>query len=770
MNQIATPKFGVGAPVRRKEDADFISGKGHYTDDLKVAGSAHAVVLRSSLAFAKFTLGGLDDARAMEGVNLILTAADIEETNSIPCKAVLRQIDGSKHWVPKREVLCSDTVRFVGDAIAFIVADTIEQARAALEMIEVDYGDMDPAIGTEAALGEDAPLVWPEHGSNQAFHIGMGNKDAMEEAFQTAHHVTKIKVVNNRVVSNAVEPRACLGEFDTQSGRYTLTTGTQGGHAVRDVISKHILGIDPKDIRVVTPDVGGGFGTKIFTYLEYPLCLIAAKRLGRPVKWLQERTEHFVSDAHGRDNVSTAELALDENGRMTGLKVDVLANMGAYLHEFGPGIPGTGITMSSGLYDVPATWIEAKGVYTNTVPLDAFRGAGRPEALYLIERLADKAAYEIGMDPAEFRRQSFIADDALPYTTATGRTYDTGSFGAHLTKALEKAQYLTFAEREEESRAKGLYRGFGLSSYVEACAFPGGEEAKLELNANGTVTLLIGTQSNGQGHATAYGQIIAEQFGLQMDQVEMVQGDTDRVATGGGTGGSRSIPLGLPSVKAASETLVAKIKEIASEKLEVGVGDLTLEDGQVRVVGTDQQVSLVSVAESQESTLSAAEKVMQDECTYPNGTHVCEVEIDPDTGKTEVVNYVIVDDFGVTVNPMLLAGQVHGGAGQAISQALCEHTVYDEDGQLLSASFMDYHVARADDLPSFDFSTNNVPSTTNAMGIKGAGEAGSIGAAPAVMNAVQNALRKNAGVEHINMPATPIAVWTAIQEAQSAGS
>ncbi|KZL05779.1 xanthine dehydrogenase family protein molybdopterin-binding subunit [Pseudovibrio sp. Ad26] len=767
MNQVATPKFGIGAPVRRKEDAAFISGKGHYTDDLKVAGAAHAVVLRSPLAFAKFTLEGVDDARAMDGVQLILTAADIEGTNSIPCKAVLRQLDGTKHWVPHREVLCSDTARFVGDALAFVVADTVEQARAAMEAIEVDYEDVDPAIGTEAALEDGAPLVWPEHGSNEAFHIGMGNKEVMEKAFQKAHHVTKIKVINNRLVSNAIEPRACIGEFDGESGRYTLTTGTQGGHGMRDLIAKNILNVDPKDIRVVTPDVGGGFGTKMFTYLEYPLCLIAAKRLGHPVKWLQERTEHFMSDAHGRDNVSTAELALDENGKMIGLKVHVLANMGAYLHEFGPGIPQIGITMTPGLYDIPATWVEATGVYTNTVPVDAFRGAGRPEALYLMERLADKAAHEMGMDPAEFRRKSFIPDAALPYTTALGRMYDTGSFGAHLTKALDEIHYSTFAEREAESKAKGLYRGVGLSTYVEACAFAGGEEAKLELNTNGSVTLLIGTQSNGQGHATAYGQVIAEHLGLQLDQVEMVQGDTDRVATGGGTGGSRSIPIGMPSVKAASETLVKKIKEIASEKLEVGVGDLTLEDGQVRVVGTDQQVSLVDVAGSQPDILSAAEKVMQDECTYPNGTHVCEVEIDPETGKTDVVSYVIVDDFGVTVNPMLLAGQVHGGAGQAISQALCENTVYDETGQLLSASFMDYHVARADDLPNFDFSTSNVPSTTNAMGIKGAGEAGSIGAAPAVMNAVQYALRKNAGVEHIDMPATPVAVWSAIQDAQS---
>ncbi|SDR36652.1 xanthine dehydrogenase family protein molybdopterin-binding subunit [Pseudovibrio sp. Tun.PSC04-5.I4] len=766
MNQVATPKFGIGAPVRRKEDNAFITGQGHYTDDISVEGAVHAVVLRSSLAHAKITLSGVDDARSMEGVHLILTAADLEGINKIPCKAVLKQLDGTRHWVPHREVLCSDTVRFVGDAIAFVVADSIDQARAALEVIEVDYDDLDVAIGCEAALDENAACVWPEHGTNKAFHIGMGNKDAMEEGFAQAHHITKIKVVNNRLVSNAVEPRACIGEFDNESGRYTLTTGTQGGHGMRDLITKNILGIDPKDLRVVTPDVGGGFGTKMFTYLEYPLCLVAAKRLGRPVKWLQERTEHFMSDAQGRDNVSEAELALDADGKMIGLKVHVIADMGAYLHEFGPGIPSIGITMTSGLYDIPGTWVEATGVYTNTVPVDAFRGAGRPEAAYVLERLVDKAAFETGVDPAEFRRKSFISSEALPYTTALGRMYDTGEFDVHLTKALETVGYAGFAEREAESKANGLYRGIGMATYVEACAFAGGEEATLELNKNGSVTLLIGTQSNGQGHATAYGQVVAEQLGLQLDQVEMVQGDTDRVRTGGGTGGSRSIPLGLTSVKAASETLVRKIKEIASEKLEVGVADLELEDGHVRVVGTDQQISLVDIAGSLPEQLSAAEKVMQDECTYPNGTHICELEIDPETGKTEILKYVIVDDFGVTVNPMLLAGQVHGGAGQAISQALYENTVYDETGQLLSASYMDYHIARADNLPSFDFSTNNVPSTTNALGIKGAGEAGSIGAAPAVMNAVMYALRKNAGLDEVDMPATPVKVWSALQQAQ----
>lgn len=763
MDQAVTRKFGIGTPVRRKEDNAFLTGHGKYTDDLVFEGALHAVVLRSSLAHARFTLAGLEEARSADGIQLILTAEDLEGVNTLPCKAVAKQLDGTCHWVPTRELLCTDTLRFVGDAIAFIVAESEAQARAAAELIEVDYEDLEVVVGTEGALTDDQALVWPEHGTNEAFRIGTGDQQAMKEAFAKADHITRIKVINNRVVSNAVEPRAAVGEYDAANERYTLTTGTQGGHGMRSLIAKDILGIDPKDLRVVTPDVGGGFGTKMFTYLEYPLCLIAAKRLGRPVKWRQERTEHFMSDAQGRDNVSTAELALDETGRMIGLKAHVVANMGAYLHEFGPGIPQVGISMSSGLYDIAATWAEATGVYTNTVPVDAFRGAGRPEALYLIERLVDKAAHEIEMDPAEFRRMNFIAEDALPYTTATGRMYDTGVFRAHLDRALEVADYEGFRQRIAESEKAGKLRGLGISSYVEACAFAGGEEASLELNKDGSVTLLIGTQSNGQGHATAYGQVIAELLGLDLSQVDMVQGDTDRVRTGGGTGGSRSIPLGLTSVKAASESLARKIKEIASERLEVGASDLELKDGVVRIVGTDQQVSLASIAETQEEPLTASEKIMQDECTYPNGTHVCEVEIDPETGETEILQHVIVDDFGVTVNPLLLEGQVHGGAAQAISQALYENTVFDESGQLLTASFMDYHLARADNVPSFDFSTANVPSTTNALGIKGAGEAGSIGATPAVMNAVADALRRGAGVEHIDMPATPLAVWEALQ-------
>lgn len=766
MNQMVPAKFGIGAPVRRKEDAALITGHGHFTDDFAPEGCQHAYVLRSAMAHAKISVSGLDEARAFPGVSLILTAEDIPDLKTMPTKAVMKQIDGTMHKCPPQPVLCGDEVRYVGDAIAFIVADSVNTAKSAAELIEVDYEPLDVVVGVEEALADGAPLVWPEFGTNKAFTLGHGDADKCAAAFEKAAHVTKIKVVNNRLVANYMEPRVCIAEYDAGTERYTLTSGTQGGHGTRDVICNDILGIDPSRLRVVTPDVGGGFGTKMFVYREYPLCLVAAERLGKPVKWTGERTEHFITDAHGRDNVTTAELALDENHRILGLKIDVLAAMGAYLHQFAPYIPYVGTSMSTGLYDVPALAVTVAGVYDNTVPTDAYRGAGRPEAAYLIERLIEKAGLETGLGSAEIRRRNFVPSEKLPYTTATGRMYDTGDFAGHMEKAMAEADWEGFKARQEKSAAEGKYRGIGMCCYIEACAFPGGEEATVELNDNGTVTLLIGTQSNGQGHVTAYGQVIAEKLGLDLEHVEVIQGDTDRVRKGGGTGGSRSIPLGLPSVNEASKILVQKIKEQAAQQLETGTDDLELVDGNVRVVGTDRQVTLAEVAAQASEKLSGRDEVKQAEATYPNGTHIAELEVDPETGDVTIETYVIVDDFGVTVNPILLEGQVHGGIAQAISQAFCENTVYDEDGQLLTASLMDYKLIRAADLPFFNFQTKNVPSTTNALGIKGAGEAGTIGGCASVMNALQMALRDGAGVAHIDMPATPLRIWEAIQAAK----
>ncbi|WP_075215592.1 xanthine dehydrogenase family protein molybdopterin-binding subunit [Mongoliimonas terrestris] len=764
MNEIANRKFGIGAPVRRREDAALITGHGRYTADILPAGTAHMVVVRSAMAHAAFSLSGLDDARAAPGVVAVWTIDDIDDLGLMPTKARPRQADGSEFWIPDHPILARDVVRHVGEAIAVVFAETAAAAREASELIAVDYDGRPAAVETGRALDPQTPLVWPEHGSNLAFTFGFGDKDAAEAAFAGAARVVELSLVNNRIVCNYMEPRAGLAEYDAATGRWTLTTGTQGGHGVRDLLAKDILGVDRDRIRVVTPDVGGGFGTKAFVYGEYPLIIKAAKDFGRPVRWVSDRTEHFQIDAHGRDNVVTGRLALDGDGRIQALSVDLVAAMGAYLHQYGPFIPWVGATMSTGVYHVPALHAVVKGVYTHTTPTDAYRGAGRPEAAYLLERLMDLAGRETGLGPVEIRRRNFITPAQMPYRTQTGRLYDTGEFDGHLTRALDVADSAGFPARRDAAKAAGKWRGLGIATYIEACAFPGSEEANVVLNTDGTVTLFIGTQTNGQGHATAYGQIIAAALGLTLEAIETVQGDTDRVAKGGGTGGSRSIPLGAASVDIASKALVEQIKELAADRLEASKADLELVDGHVRVVGTDKTLTLADIAASapDPEKLKAHGNFVQDECTYPNGTHICEVEVDPDTGVTAILRYTIVDDFGVTVNPMLLAGQVHGGVVQSIGQALHEHTVYDETGQLLTASFLDYTMPRADDVPGFHFETRNVPSATNMLGIKGAGEAGTIGATPAVMNAVVDALDFGKGIRHVDMPATPARLWAAI--------
>ncbi|HUG63173.1 MAG TPA: molybdopterin cofactor-binding domain-containing protein, partial [Methylomirabilota bacterium] len=625
------------------------------------------------------------------------------------------------------------------------------------------YDPLGAVVETARALDADAPLVWPDRGTNLAFELASGDAAATDAAFARADRVVELTLVNNRIVCNYMETRGAIAEFDPASGRYTLTAGTQGGHAMRDIIANDIMKIDPARLRVVTPDVGGGFGTKSFVYGEYPLLLKAAEALGHPVKWVQDRSEHFQIDSHGRDNITRAELAMDADGRFIGLRIDLIAAMGAYLHQYGPDIPRGGVTMSTGLYDIPALSARIRGVFTNTVPLDAYRGAGRPEAAFVIERLVDFAARESGIDPVDLRLRNFIRPDQLPYRTPTKRLYDTGDFAGHLRRGVDVADMAGFPARREASAAKGKWRGVGISTYVEACAFPGSEEANVVMNRDGAATLFIGTQTNGQGHATAYGQVIAAYLGLDLAKVETVQGDTDRVARGDGTGGSRSIPLGLASVDIASKLLVKQIKDLAAERLEASPGDIELEGGAARVVGTDKSLPLADIAASAPTeSLKAYGNFTQDECTYPNGTHICELEIDPDTGVVTIERYTVVDDFGVTVNPMLLAGQIHGGVAQSIGQALLEHTVFDESGQLLTATFLDYTMPRADDLPFFHFETHNVPSTTNLLGIKGAGEAGTVGATPAVMNAVVDALDHGKGIRHIDMPATPARVWAAI--------
>ncbi|HEX2137667.1 MAG TPA: molybdopterin cofactor-binding domain-containing protein, partial [Microvirga sp.] len=553
--------------------------------------------------------------------------------------------------------------------------------------------------------------------------------------------------------------------------RWTLTLGSQGSHEIRDTLAEHILKVEPERIRVVTTDVGGGFGTKIFMYREYPLCAVAAERLERPVRWAADRTEHFLGDSQGRDNVTTAQMALDRDGRFLGLRIDLKADLGAYLSQFGPSVPANGVRMSPGCYDIPAVHARVRGYYTHTLPVDAYRGAGRPEAAYVIERFVDHIARELGTTPDAIRALNFIKPEAMPYKTATGRVYDTGEFEGHMRRAMELAEWDAFEQRRAEANKRSRIRGIGLASYIEACSGGSAEGAKLRLDADGTITVLIGTQSTGQGHLTAYAQVVSQQLDVPVERIRVVQGDTDLIATGGGTGGSRSIPVGGAAVAGASRILAENLKQLAADALEAGVADLEFADGQVRVAGTDRAVSLADLANHPKATpemLSAADSWKPPAATYPNGTHICEVEIDPETGETEVVRYTIVDDFGVTLNPLLLMGQIHGGVAQGIGQALHERTVYDSSGQLVTASLTDYRLPRAADLPDFQFETRNVPSTTNILGMKGAGEAGAIGACPAVMNAVADALDRGFGIRHVDMPATPDRVFAAIRSTRAA--
>ncbi|OQM73588.1 xanthine dehydrogenase family protein molybdopterin-binding subunit [Manganibacter manganicus] len=763
---VVTPKFGMGASVLRLEDAAFIQGRGRYTDDIQPDGVLHGYVLRSPVAKGKFSIASTEAAKAAPGVHLVLTGADVAHLADLKSGVMQKQPDGT--IAPTRDIpiLCRDRVQYVGDAVAFVVADSRELAQDAAELIEVDYDAEDAASGTAHALDPETPLVWPELGSNRAFTYHVGDKAKTDAAFAKADHITHIEFVNNRLVPNYMEARAAIGEWKADEDRFVLTTGSQGVHSMQKIVAG-VFGADKKRIRVVTPDVGGGFGPKTFVYREYPLVLEAAKRLGRPVKWTGDRTEHFLTDAQGRDNAVKAEMALTKDGRFLGLRVDLFANIGAYISQYGPFIPFVGVSMSTGVYDIQALDVGVTGVYTNTCPVDAYRGAGRPEAAFLLEKLVDACARELGLAPHEIRRRNFIRPDQMPYRTQTGRLYDTGEFAGHMDVSMQRAEWEAFPERLEEAKARGKIRGIGMATYVEACAFAGSEPAFVELNGDGSVTLKIGTQTNGQGHATAYAQFVAEKLNLPMERIHVRQGDTDELKAGGGTGGSRSIPLGGVSAARAGEDLAEKIKRIAADELEAAAGDIELVDGNARIVGTDRSIDYSAIAKAAKlpDDLKGFGEFVQNEATYPNGTHICEVEIDPDTGATYVVRYTVVDDFGATVNPVLLAGQIHGGVMQGIGQALREETVYGDDGQLLSASFMDYAMPRADDVPFFHFETRNVPSTTNALGIKGAGEAGTIGATPAALNAVTDALYRACGVTHIDMPTTPARVWAAIQNA-----
>jgi carbon-monoxide dehydrogenase large subunit len=764
--EMAPLKFGVGQSALRTEDDPLVRGKGHYTDDHSLPGVLHALVLRSPHASANFKIDA-SRARSLPGVELILTADDVADLGGLPCGF---NFPDKPFKAPPYAILARDTVRHVGDAMAFVVADTIDQARDAIEAIEVDWTPQKPAIGLMAAVEKGAPVVWAEHPGNVLYDNTLGDKAKTDAAFAGAHAVAEIEIVNPRVVTNYMETRGALAEYDVKTEHFTLTIGSQGSHTQRNVLCKNILKIPNDKMRVVCPDVGGGFGTRIFPYREYALVAVAARKLKKPVKWIADRGDHFMADTQGRDNLTHARMALAEDGRFLAMEVDMLADMGAYLSMFAPYIPFGGAGMLPGVYDIPAFHCRVRAVFTNTVPVDAYRGAGRPEAAYVVERLVDACARKLGMMPDAIRRKNFIPPKAMPYKTQTGKLYDTGEFAAHLKRAQEMADWKGFASRARAAKRAGKVRGIGLASYIEVCGGVGPETAALHLEDNGDVTVLIGSQSTGQGHQTAYAQLVSEQFGIPLDQVKVVQGDTARIARGAGTGGSSSIPVGGVSVQRATTKLGEQLKELAAEALEASAGDLEIDSGSLRVAGTDRRISFADLARKSHARpdqLSASEKFAPEVGTYPNGTHIVEIELDPATGAIGIFNYVVVDDFGVTLNPLLLAGQIHGGAVQGIGQALLERAVYDPaDGQLITGSFMDYALPRAADAPSFAFETRNVPCKSNPLGVKGAGEAGSIGSCPAVMNAIVDALWREYGIGHIDMPATPERVWSTIHEHQ----
>jgi carbon-monoxide dehydrogenase large subunit len=771
---MSVAKFGVGQPMRRVEDKRFITGHGRYTSDVKAERALQAHVLRSPHAFARFTIRDLSAARAVKGVKLILTAPDLAHLGGVPCQGNVPNADKSPTPNPLLPLLCVDTARHVGDAVAFIVAETAEQARDAAEAIDIVWEALEAVADPREALKTGAPQIWPEGPGNRVFETQIGDAPKVEAAFARAARRVALTIENNRLITNYMETRACLAEYEPATKSYTLTLTSQGVHGLRDTLAEDILNVKPERVRVLTPDVGGGFGTKTFMYREYGLCAEAARRTRRPVRWVADRTEHFLADAHGRDNVTVAEAALDVKGRFLAMRFDITGNLGAYLSQYGPYIHYLGATMLTGVYATPLIHAKVRGVFTNTVQVDAYRGAGRPEAAYVLERLVDAAAAEAGLTPERIRQINFIPPSAMPYKTPIGnRRYDTGDFAGHMARALEAADWAGFKAREKAARKRGKLLGRGFATYIECTAWGSGEEVQARLETDGTVTVLSGTQSNGQGHETAYAQFVSQQLSLPLSRIRVVQGDTARIAEGHGTGGSRSVPVGGVATHMAAQALAEKLRILGSEALETSPADLEFIDGDLVVKGTDRRVSLADLAKRPDATeerRTGEGAFTPPDATYPNGTHVVELELDPETGVIAIINYVICDDFGRTVNPLLLAGQVHGGIAQGIGQALMERAAYDAEGQLISASFMDYAMPRAANLPDFAFETRNVPSTTNPLGIKGAGEAGSIGSCPAVMNAVVDVLRRNFGVGHIDMPATPSRVFAAIRAAQKAGA
>ncbi|MBS0547899.1 MAG: xanthine dehydrogenase family protein molybdopterin-binding subunit [Proteobacteria bacterium] len=760
-------KFGIGDSLRRIEDPRLLTGGGRYTDDTKLSTpAARLYVLRSPHAHADIKRIDTTAAKKAPGVLLIQTGADVKKAGfgDVPCLVPLENRDGTPRGETPRPMLALDRVRHVGDAVAFVVAETLEQAKDAAELIEVDYAARPHVVGTFEAAQPGAPLVHDHIKDNIVFDWQMGDRAATEAAFAKAHKVVTLKLVNQRLVVNSMEPRGAICEYDAKDDRSTLWLSSQGVHMIRPVVADMILKIGSPKLRVRTGDVGGGFGMKIFVHPEYPMVVWASRTLKKTVKWIPDRQEAFQSDVQGRDHVSIAEMALDKDCRFIGERITTYAALGAYLSHFSAFIPTlAGSSMLNGLYTTPAIYVNVKGVMTNTVPTDAYRGAGRPEASYLMERFVDHIARETGKTPDEIRAINFIKPAQFPYKTALGDTYDSGDFETVMRKGMEKADWKGFASRRAQSAAKGKWRGIGMATYVEKCSGGSPETAKAVFNDDGTVTIFTGNQTNGQGHETAISQIASAGLGIDIERIRIVQGDSD-VVPEGMTGGSRTIAVNGAATMGVAEKIIAKGKPLAANMLEASAADIDYKDGAFKIVGTDRSVSLFDVAKANKGALDDSFTRTPEADTYPNGCHVCELEVDPDLGTVEIVNYTVMDDFGRALNPLLLQGQIHGGVGQGVGQALSEKTVYDaESGQLMSGSFMDYALPRADIVPSVHFDMHNSLCKTNPLGVKGAGEAGAIGAPPSVVNAIVNAIHEHTSVKHVDMPVTAASLWKVIE-------
>ncbi|MBX3644154.1 MAG: xanthine dehydrogenase family protein molybdopterin-binding subunit [Rubrivivax sp.] len=770
----------IGKPLLRREDQRFLTGAGQYTDDVVLPHQSYGVFLRSPYAHARIKSIKLDAAKAAPGVLAIFTGADMAGVGGLPCGWLINNKDGTPMKEPAHPVLAKDKVRHVGDQVALVVAETQAQAKDAAELIEVDYEELKPVMDISSvenagsAVHDDVP-------NNVCYDWGHGDKAAVDAAFAKAAKVSKLTFTNNRLIPNAMEPRAANAHYTKHDGQYTLYVANQNPHVERLLMCAFVLGLPESKVRVIAPDVGGGFGSKIFLYPEDVALVWASKQVGRPIKWTAERSESFLTDAHGRDHASTAELAMDAQGNFLALKVSTVANMGAYLSTFASAVPTIlYATLLAGQYKTPAIYAEVKAVFTNTAPVDAYRGAGRPEATYLVERIVETAARDMKMDPAEIRRKNFIT--TFPYATPVGLTYDTGNYAAHLDRAIELADVKGYPARKAASEAKGKKRGLGYSCYIEACGIAPSniagalgaraglfEAGEVRVHPTGTVTVFTGSHSHGQGHETTFAQVVAAKLGMPVENVEIVHGDTGRIPFGMGTYGSRSLAVGGTAIVKAVDKVIAKGKKIAAHLLEAADTDIEFENGEFKVKGTDKKLPFGAVSltayvphnfplDKLEPGLNENAFYDPTNFTYPSGSYLCEVEVDPETGQYTVERFTAVDDFGNIVNPMIVAGQVHGGIAQGLGQAMLEGCTYDaETGQLLTGSYMDYAMPRADDLPSFQLDHTVTPCTHNPLGVKGCGEAGAIGAPPAFINALTDAL----GVRDIAMPATTERVWRA---------